>query len=262
MKAPVAKEPAVDQFRVRAAEWREAMARGRKPGASTTEARERWVCELGAPDAEVRLRAVSRSRSYGTEAVSALCTALQDPDLRVRTAAAELLGELGDECALRPLMEALRDSFEYRSARMSLLVGVGAVFGMVGLLLLALLAVLLTKTVNPVTGWAEYVGQVWKHRNKHTDLVRAITDAIEQLGQRSRTPELRGVLPDLRVVATDVLRQSAGTRAASRQAIARIEALTATLRDLPVPAAARSGAAEALPVSAEAGEVPDGTLEK
>src|SRR4028118_46108 len=63
-------------------------------------------------------------RAAGRSAVEPLCVALLDRDPTVIIAAAESLGHLGDERAVQPLTEALRDSFIGRSGRKQLVIGV------------------------------------------------------------------------------------------------------------------------------------------
>jgi HEAT repeat protein len=56
-------------------------------------------------------------RDYRSATVEPLCLALRDKDLNVRVAAAESLGQVGDEQAGQPLIEALRGCFVRQSAR-------------------------------------------------------------------------------------------------------------------------------------------------
>lgn len=257
MTRPRPDSPTPPPFEARIEEWTRAMDRAREGRTPATETYELWTQLLACTEPEVRLRAVSRARTYGAQSVPPLCGALKDPDFRVRAAAAELLGELGDQRALRPLIEALHDCFEFRSARASRLLGVGVVLGMIALFLVALLATMFAQGGTAIVDWAKGVGALWQQRCQRTDLVRVLAESIEQVGGRTTAPEMRCVLPELKSVASDLLRQSGQTRAASRRAIARIEAVTARLSALPLPAAGLSGAVDQLPGPADAPATPD-----
>src|SRR5207302_1243878 len=85
---------------------------------------------------------------------------------------------------------------------------------------------------------ARCVASYFDRRRRHSKVCKAITEALTRIAERCPTPELRGVLPELKVVAADVLQQDATARVASRKAAARIQSLTERLKSLPVPTAA------------------------
>jgi len=182
-----------------------------------------------------RVEAARAMRHYGATAVEPLCHALRDEDLRVQAAAAEALGELEDARAIQPLVAALRNCFAGRSARSDFWFGVLQMLLVVVAMLLNLLSYLVIRrrARNPIDEMLEEYAQSRWRRN---DLIQAITTALGRIGERHPLPELRSVLPDLKVVARDLVQQRKSTRAASRETVARIEALTARLQDLPLPA--------------------------
>jgi HEAT repeat protein len=58
-----------------------------------------------------KVAAAGRLREWGPAAVPPLCEALRDRDLHIRVAAADALGEVGDERAIPALVRALKALF-------------------------------------------------------------------------------------------------------------------------------------------------------
>ncbi|HTE18393.1 MAG TPA: HEAT repeat domain-containing protein [Armatimonadota bacterium] len=208
------------------------------------------------PAPVARVDAVRALRERPTEAFVPLCDALRDKDLNVRIAAAEVLGELGDERAVQPLTEALRACFVGRSGRMQVITGVfafvaaalffvGIVFGAFSLKFFGCAYFVLQLAAAPGKAY-------FKRRRSRSPLCHAITEALTRIADRHPTPELRSVLPDLRAVAADSLQQEKGTRAASRAAADRIDALTEKLQSLPLPATTPAPDGATLPRPADA----------
>jgi hypothetical protein len=246
------------------------------PGEETTAAREQ-LCGVLLPPVkhatyeslarELRGGAVESRRqsarilgTYGARAVEPLCAALEDQDAEVRIAAAEALGLLGDERAVRPLGEALRGSLVGRSARRQLAVGVMVV------LAVCLFAI--------VWFWGLKIGgSVWlfitvlKHtarpyfrgRQAQSRVTRAITEALMRIAERNPTPELHAVVPELKAIAVDTLQHEKATRVVSRDAAHRIESLTEKLKSMPLPAAP-AVAADQLPLPAASPTPQSGSL--
>lgn len=202
---------------------------------------------VGSPDA--RIEAARFLRHYGSIAVEPLCLALRDANLRVRTAAAQSLGEIEDPRALPPLVEALRNCFVGRSARHDFWVGVMETLMMLSAFALTVVTFTAARG-RSLHGSTEMLSDFEESRQERNDLVQAITTALAQIGERHPSPELRSIIPDLKVVARDVVQQRKSTREASRAAAARIEALTARLQDLPVPATDLSPSQAGLPLPA------------
>lgn len=92
----------------------------------------------------------------------------------------------------------------------------------------------------------------YTHRRLQGKVCQAIADALVRIAENSLTPELRSALPDLKIVAADVLQYDRQTRASSRQAVRRIEVLTEALKNLPLPASAPAPDAATLPRVVEA----------
>jgi hypothetical protein len=211
-----------------------------------------------------RLLAIGALRTHGAGAVQPLSLALGDRHPAVRAAAAEALGELGDERAVGPLIEALRASFVGRSARRQLALGLVIAVGVLavpGGLVLGVLA-------SGIGGWtiaaflclfglelpfllligvpeaaADYFGK----RRSRGRLSVAYIRALARIAERHPVPELRQALPELQALSVDVLQQQRSTRAASRATAQRIKMVTARLKDLPTPAAAGHVDAAVLP---------------
>jgi len=196
-----------------------------------------------------RLETARLLRRAGPSAVEPLCFALRDRDLAVRIAAAESLGQVGDARAVQPLMEALRDSFIGRSGWQHLFIGGLMVVATILLLLLCMATAILTLSIDPfsLSGSSSKSGDPQSAGCPQSALRQAVIRALVHIAERHPAPELRDVLPDLKAMALDVLQQEAGTRAASRDAARRIDALTEKLKSLPVPASMPAMDASELP---------------
>lgn len=214
---------------------------------------EQLTNELASPDPEVRILSAQRLSRFGSPAVAPLCAALRDEDLRVRTAAACALGELQEAQAIGPLAEALRNCFVGRSALRNLIAGCALLVGLIA----AVVVMIVTfdaMVLSSALGSGDVFFDSHKRRRLRSELVQAITQALTRIVEQHPSPELRNLLPDLKVVAVDVIQQGRQTRTASREAVAQIEALTARLRDLPLPASGVSSLEGCLPHPAEAPE--------
>lgn len=214
---------------------------------------ERLTKELTSPDPEVRILGAQRLCRFGSQAVSPLCEALRDKDLRVRAAAACALGALQEAQAIGPLAEALRNCFVGRSALRNLFAGCALLIGLIA----AVVVMIVTfdaMVLSTMIGSGDVFIDSHKRRRERSELVQAITQALSRIAERHPSPKLRNLLPDLKVVAVDVIQQGRQTRTASREAAAQIEALTSRLRDLPLPSVNVSSPEGCLPHPAEAPE--------
>ena len=182
-------------------------------------------------------------------AVETLCAALGDKDLNVRLAAAEALGRIGDERAVQPLLKAMQTCFVGQSARKQLVVGLVVIplFVVAGFMGLAAVG-----AAGAFGGLGSFIYHYYNGRRQISKFCQAIATALSQIAERNPSPELRVILPDLKAIAADVLQQDRQTRAASRQAAQRIEALTEQLKNLPLPASAPPPDAATLPRIADA----------
>lgn len=225
-----------DDFDVRLEQLRTAMTRAARERGASGEGFEGLRARLFTAVPDVKMEAARTLRHYGLPAVEPLCLALRDPDLRVRTAAAESLGELEDPRAIQPLVEALRALFARRSARWDFWVGVAQVLGMLTALGLTLATFTAVRN-RSLHQSAELLNEFEDGRQRRNDLLQAIATALGRIGERHPSTELCSILPELKFVARDVIQQRKSTRAASREAAARIEALAAHLQELPVPVA-------------------------
>jgi hypothetical protein len=223
------------------------------------EALEPLLRALHDPRERVRRAAAEALARVGPEAVPPLCTALEDRAPAVRSAAAAALGEVGDERAVAPLSEALRRCFLGRSPWLQVLAGLlvvpAAVLAAVAILLFCIFVTRghgLDALQLPVEAAGHYFGS----RRRMAAESTAIVEALCRIAERRPTPELRSVLPELNVVANDVLHHDSRSRQASRQAARRIRELTDRIKDLPLPAAGAPPPANpaTLPLPAEAPE--------
>lgn len=226
---------------------------------------ETLTASLKSVDTATRTHAVRELRTFGTDAVKPLCKALRDRELGVRLAAAEALGEVGDERAIAPLVTALRDLFPGSSPRRARTVGLlAAITFPLSMICYAamrlyewgvsphgIMAILGVALVLLVAGWSKikpvvaFFAGAPGPTDEGPSLVYA--RALAHIAERCPAPELRKALPILREIAADGIQQSRRTRADSRKAARRIEALTARLDNLPVVASAPSMNVDSLP---------------
>jgi hypothetical protein len=216
------------------------------------------VRSLESAAAKSRVRAARILAGLGPASVEPLCAALKDEDLKVRRAAAEALGAVGDERAIRPLRDALAACFPGGSPRQHLLLSG---------LTLACFAILTFAAFSSEPSLFAPAGGLWIGfnslllldyfigRRADSELCQAIIRALMRIAERSPSPELRTLLPDLQVFSADVFGQKKAARVVSRQAAARIAALTEKLKDLPVPAVSALAHPGNLPRPADAGGV-------
>jgi hypothetical protein len=94
-------------------------------------------------------------------------------------------------------------------------------------------------------------GELRSERQRRSQLVEAITEALIRIGERDPGPELRQVLPDLRLVTVDVIHHVGRTRTASRAAANRIGQLTDRLQNLPFASTAPAIDPLGLPLPSE-----------
>jgi hypothetical protein len=192
-----------------------------------------------------RVRAARYLHAFGERAVEPLCKALRnDESPAVRAAAAEALGLIGDERALQPLLEAMRGCFVGRSSHTQLVVGL-IVIPFIFIAIFAGASYL--GAVGGLGGIMQAFFFYYSNRRRTSKLCGVIAQSLAQIAERAPAPELRAILPDLKVVAADVLQQDRQTRAMSRQVAQKIEALTEQLKNLPLPASAPAPDAATLP---------------
>lgn len=242
---------AAEEFEANSQQWRDAVCPG-LPEAVDRPAEVESLSELlaSAPLNE-RLAAAQRLPEFGASASEPLCFALKDRDIRVRTAAATGLAQVGDGRAIRPLADALKACFVRRSGLVNLLTGIG-VFVAGTLLVIGSIVTLDPLAISTLFSGGSMV-ELLSARERRSDLVRAITDALVRIGERDPNPELRQALPDLRLVAVDVIQHVGRTRSGSRDAVRRIEELTERLHNLPIASVSRTGDAINLPLPSERG---------
>lgn len=168
---------------------------------------------------------------------------LEHPNTSVRADAAHLLGEMDDPRVVPALLKAFHRCFPGGSPwKQVLRWGVGtAAFGV------AYLALISAGAWAPGPEWlvtwvggvlmagllgARFIQQQAQKRNSR--VVEAITRAMVSLAERHPSPELTAVLGDLQVVGMDRYQQNPETRAAAKEAGARLTELLADVRRLPV----------------------------
>ncbi|MFN3648511.1 MAG: HEAT repeat domain-containing protein [Armatimonadota bacterium] len=217
---------------------------------------------------DTRLAAVQvLGRLHLPEVVPHLLRTLTDREPRVRIAAVEALGAIGDETAVRPLHDLLRSEFVGGpfTRRWRLSPTVFLVLALSGFLLLRMLTGDLAVVTAVWAVWAVVFGfgiavDCSRERIQQRGRVtQAVTEALVKIAERRPSPEMRQVLPDLRRMVSDPLVQNRETRQVSRAAIQRIEALTESLKTLPLPGTA-SGDEASLPRVGEAPSADPQTL--
>jgi hypothetical protein len=200
-------------------------------------------------DAGVRkaaLGALSEDGMLGTQ--DTLLELLGSDYLDVRQHAARLLGELGDDRALRPLMEVCSRCFAGQPVRQRRRMGrwillpwflvAGATLWSWGsghcdvkdLTLLMFFAIAFIGSRSRGEAWRVYL------------------EAILKIAERNPRPELHQLLPDLQFISGDRIQHYPEAREVARAAAARIEKLTATIQDLPLPAVAPAPKEDTLPI--------------
>ncbi|MFN3648514.1 MAG: HEAT repeat domain-containing protein [Armatimonadota bacterium] len=178
------------------------------------------------------------------ECVPVLIRMLRDHDWRVRVAVVRALGEIGDERAVQPLCSALRESLVGGSVVLQAVTG-----GLMLILAAAVLSGLIYSTIVARIGgllpaiWIGWAFHAYFNRRRaQGELSRAVAEALVRIGERRPSPELRGVLRDLRLIAADRLQQEPATREALQEAARRIQELTDPFTSLPLPAEPNSSA--------------------
>lgn len=176
---------------------------------------------------------------------------LKDKDLLVRAAAATALGELGQEASIPPLMEAYQSCFVGSSARAQRYLGLAVVGAVVMLFALLFWGTFAVKA-GGLMGLSNCIIQLTTHyfgaRRRKSKVACAVTEALVKIAEANPRPELHRLVRDLRATAGDRLQQEKETREASLRAADRIEALTAALHDLPLPAVIPAANARTLPL--------------
>ncbi len=217
---------------------------------------------------ERRIEAVRLLGAHWPASLPYLRKALQGTDDPMRLAAAEVLGSVGDDRAIEPLLNALKSNCLARSAQRQRVLGL--------LLLVATLGIIAGGVVWGITalkygGFATIpfhlisgLARYYDSRKKRSALNGAIVAALAEIASRHPTPEIRRVLPELHALSADALQQKASFRATTREAATRIEALTAAQQGLPLPAAVPAVDAGAepqtLPLPAHNQELQEATL--
>lgn len=204
---------------------------------------------------EARAEAARELRHYAPECLDPLYNALKDSEEPVRSAAAESLGLIGDERSVKPLVEALRAGFPGKSARRNRIGGLLLAITLPLVVVGAVAVLIATKgegagdmLVNGLT-----FGPGSGHFKSHN--TRVIAQALTKIAERTPTPELRDALPDLQEIVADPIQQDKRSRAASRAAARKIQALTAKLDALPVTATTPELTGSTLPRPAGGSEV-------
>jgi len=216
---------------------------------------ERLLLTLEEGEPAARVETARLLCQWGPPAVGPLCDALRDKDPEVRIASATSLGEIGDPAAVPPLTEALRACFVRRSARWQMVLGLLAIPGAILLFLVCVALAVVCRCGAGVFHSFRIFGALFNHyreRRAQSRICGAVTHALARIAERSPTPELRTLLPEMHAVAADMLQQEESTRTVTRDAARRIEDLTENLASLPLPTAAPGASGARLPRPAEA----------
>lgn len=205
-----------------------------------------------------KLEAATALLQYGEAALEPLCSALSDPDDRIKVAAARALAELGDSRAVPSLTAALRKGLSGGTARSHFLAAGRAVFWAIGATTVAgcVVTLLGVPLLYSLLGYPPCIITLnWLlARRARSRVHQVFTDVIVALAEAKPTPELRELLPDLRMLAVDRLQQEPEARQAFSGAAERIDLLTRDLRVLPIAATGPPLDTDALPRPAKASE--------
>lgn len=198
-----------------------------------------------------RYLAALRLRSAGERAIEPLCRALRDPSPRVRAAAADTLGYLGDSTVVPALHQALKETMVggSRGRQHAWVAGVG-------IITLALCAFLIYGISSPETPALQWVppavlaplmlalvlapfvfggSMLWARRH---NLARvAVAQALARIAARTGAPELTASLSDLEAMARGGWGQSMDAVLAARRATETIRKAASTGAH-PIPAGA------------------------
>lgn len=216
------------------------------------------VLRLQSTEPLERAAAAAALSRFGGDGMAPLCRALEDPEPVVRGAAAMALGTVGDRSTIQPLLGALKTSCKGGSARRQYWIGLVLLAAAVLVFLGFVTGLAILKTGGAMSGmfstFFNLSNQALEKQRRRNRLSGVIVDALLRVAEREPAPELRTVLPEVQALAADFVQQSKDTRALSRKAAVRIEALTEKLRYLPIPAENPAPAAAQLP---GAGTAPD-----
>lgn len=198
-------------------------------------------------------------RKLGASAVEPLCNLLKHPDKNVRAQAAEILGDVGDVRAVKPLHDALRGCFAWEKEGPG-----GWILLMLGTMILVMMifGLLFDRSMPPLSVLyammvATWCGSLvlslylvwWRGSGRLRQVWEKIADALVRIAEREPTPELRTVIPDLSRLSKEAFAK-AETRDIARQAAQRITAITEQLKSLPIPAAEPAPNVKELPIPA------------
>jgi HEAT repeat protein len=177
-----------------------------------------------------RSSAVLAGNSRDPRTIPALCHALGSPRPEVRLAVVDALGKIRSDEAVEPLRTALSDR-DHRVQELAV------------------------RSLGEIGGEAAIPHLVSALESRHRHHRRVAAQMLQRRAQWRPTPRLRQAIAPLRRLLGPATRLAAsGDYGIYRDALREIEGATASLSDLPTPAAA-SDAAELLPIPAE-GERP------
>ncbi len=217
---------------------------GRSGDATSAEELNNLARQLNEGDSTARVEAARHLQRYGSEAVPALCEALEHGDPELRLAVVESLGAVGDTRAVRPLLEALHRCHRKVGAdqrRMVFFLALAALGGMgaaywigIGSFAASPLLVALAGCGSSLDGY----------RRRSSPLNCRIAEALARIAERYPNAALREVIRELEEVGSSFVLQDSSARDAILGTAQRIDALTHTVKDLP-RAAERGGVAAA-----------------
>jgi hypothetical protein len=177
-----------------------------------------------------RIEAARALTADDVEAVESLLRVLDRRDPELRVAAIEALGRIGDPRAVPALRAILREPLLGRSPRLHLYLALCLViflgFAVAGLVHLGNYAPILYLLLCS-----------WTALLNRTRDAKIVLKSLEEIARKQGGPVLREMLPELHVIARDLLTHDSGARKAARATATQIEAQTAAVKDLPRPAA-------------------------
>jgi hypothetical protein len=205
------------------------------------------------------LASLEQEAQSGMASVGAIAERLSHPDLQVRIKAAQSLGEIGDPAAIPKLQHALRQSYLQRSVWRHALAG----WALTTLIVLASAALFLLAVIvcrgAPTADHKDYTrfgDWLIGLRRDQEPFVCACITALSRIAERDATPSSRAIVPFLQGIAVDPLHHSFYTRTSALRAAERIEAVTAQIKQIPLPSTPPSTPVAELPLAASGERTP------
>ncbi len=191
-------------------------------------------------------------RTLNDGVVDRMCGFLAHTELPIQLAAVRALGATHDPRAVDPLLRMLTKQSLLRARRFhaygGLVLGAGILYHLVlGIRLAARLGIFDPAVTGALLLTALYIGALVLKR-RHSVVIAAIGKALAEIAAHAPTRDLHTAVPQLRALAADRILVNPQIRRSCVNAAREIEALTADLTRLPLPATAPTPSVSSLPL--------------